>query len=136
MRRNRPMKEQTPHVEQRFAAHGEPLGGRSSQCDIHVAQPSIPQERAGEFKDTQIVARLLFVSHQNSTPSIEPAQGALDHPTSWLPLVLLSSFLFDRADVPTVVVLLDGGMACRVVIALIQADVLFVLGLRRALDDT
>jgi len=108
---------------------------RSAPCDIHVAQPSIPQKRAGDFKDTQVVARFLFVSHQNATPSIEPAQGALDHPTSRLPLVLLNSFVFDRADVPDVVVVSYGGMPCGVVVALIQADVLFVLSLRRALND-
>ena len=85
------------------------------------------------MKQAQVIGRLLVVAYQYGSALGQPAQGAFHHPPSGgvgfcAPLVPL--LLPNAPDMRTVLVGGNGPVACGIVIAFVQAQVLSPLGTR------
>ena len=90
-----------------------------------------PQESTGELDQAEVIECVLVIANEDCTALGQPAQSALHNPAAWPVLVLPTRdgfFLTDFADVRGITVLGCGLSARRVVVSLVQAQVL-----RRAL---
>lgn len=89
---------------------------------------AIPQQGAGELNESEMIEPVLVVADEERAALRQPGQRAFHDPTSrFVFLVSASGGLFaDAANVRNVLMLGDGGVAGRIVVALVQAQVLFL----------
>ena len=91
---------------------------------------SEPDEAAGEFEEAEVVRGLLLVADEQAATLGEPGQRPFDDPPACLvPRGAWRSLVVDRGDVRDVVAVDAGGPAGRVVVALVEAEVLGEVGL-------
>src|ERR1044072_1837534 len=75
----------------------EPISSRQP------VQPAVPQQRAGELDDGQVVLRLLLVPDDDSAAPVQPRDRPLDHPPPRLvPLAAVGDVPLLLAALPAV----------------------------------
>src|SRR3990172_4777454 len=91
----------------------------------------VPEQGAGELDEPEVVGWFLVVADEDGAALREPGEGALDDPAAGgaaVPAPLVELLLADAADVRCVAGLLGCTLAARVVVALVQAELLGVGG--------
>ena len=89
--------------------------------------PAIPDQRAGELDESEVVLCLFVIAHKDCTALAQPRQGTFHHPaTGWMALLLVFiELLFaDPANMRRVVVLGNSLVPGRIVEAFVQTQVL------------
>src|SRR5262245_22830409 len=112
----------------------KPLGGTEAM------QSAIPEQAAGQLHQSQVVKVMLVVTYQDRSAFRQPGQRPLHYPAPRLvpPLAGPGRCLFfaDATDVPGVARRRDRRVTGRIIVRLVQAQMLRTLGCRlRPLDD-
>ena len=101
-------------------------------------EAAVPEQSAGELNEAAVVHGLLVVADQDRPALLQPGEGALDDPAAGgvcLLACLVEFLLTDPADVRDVAAALGRCPPGRVVVGLVEAEVLLVDARIRPLND-
>ena len=90
-------------------------------------EPAIPDQATGKFQESEVVLCLLVVAYQDRPALAQPRQRALHYPPArWIPLllVLIQLLLTDSSDMRPVLVISNSLPPSRIVVPLVQAQIL------------
>src|SRR6187200_258009 len=88
---------------------------------------TVPEQGTVQFDQAQIVRGLLIIAHQDGSTLRQPSQGSFYYPAPCrvsLALAVVELFLTDVANVSLIVIVGYGLLARRIVVALIQTQML------------